>query len=145
MGEYYCNIYSDLMNLLVARKVDLILQGHEHTYQRTKPLSLNSSCSAVPIDSFDANCLAGMPAESVYTKGAGTVQLIVGTGGGELYPINTSDSEAGYFARWMGANTKPRNGLMKFVVSREKMAAEFLGSTGTSDFSDSFVIAVPKT
>ena len=38
VGEYYCNIYQELMSLLVEKKVDLVLQAHDRTYQRTRQL-----------------------------------------------------------------------------------------------------------
>ena len=38
LGEYACEMGSDLANLLLAKKVDLVLNGHEHIYQRTKQL-----------------------------------------------------------------------------------------------------------
>lgn len=141
MGEYYCHIYADLMNLLVDRKVDLILQGHDHSYQRTKQLALNARCLTVAIDAFNANCIVNNASRDVYVKGAGAVQVIVATAGGILYPLNTSDSESGYFARWMDAKTEARKGLLRVEVSSNRIAGSFVGSTSTSRFSDSFTIA----
>jgi len=140
MGPYYCNIYADLMNLLVGKKGDLILHGHDHSYQRSKQLATNDSCPEVPIDSFNRHCIVDDGEDGVYTKGFGTVSITVGTAGTKLYDINIADSEAGYFARWMGANINPRKGFMKFTVSGRQISAEFVGSTATSDFGDSFVI-----
>ena len=39
-GEMSCQIGTDLVNLLVAKKVDLVLQGHEHGYERSKQLAV---------------------------------------------------------------------------------------------------------
>jgi hypothetical protein len=142
MGSYYCNVYADLMNLLVSKKVDLVLQGHDHTYQRTKQLALGPACTEIAIDSFNANCIIDDGADNRYRKGKGPVFVTAGTGGGELFDINIQDSEAGYFAKWMGANIAPRKGFVKFVVSRNEISAEFIGSTMTSNFADSFVITV---
>src|SRR5712692_8290877 len=41
MGLAPCDIGNDLLNLLVSKKVDLILQAHDHDYQRSKQLALN--------------------------------------------------------------------------------------------------------
>jgi 3',5'-cyclic AMP phosphodiesterase CpdA len=142
MGSYYCNVYADLMNLLVSKKVDLVLQGHDHTYQRTKQLALGPACTEIAIDSFNANCIIDDGADNRYRKGKGPVFVTAGTGGGELFEINTKDSEAGYFVKWMGANIEPRKGFVKVVVSRNEISAEFVGSTMTSNFTDSFVITV---
>src|SRR3712207_8283027 len=38
VGEYYCNIYQELMSLLVEKKVDLVLQAQDR-----KSTRLNSS------------------------------------------------------------------------------------------------------
>lgn len=139
MGPYYCNIYADLMNLLIDRKVDLILQAHDHSYQRTKQLATGSSCKELAIDSFDPGCIANGDNNS-YAKGRGTIQVIVGTGGQPLYEINRQDSEAGYFVRWMGENASPRNGVLGVAVTEGQLRAEFIGSTKTSKFSDRFLI-----
>ncbi len=140
MGPYYCNIYSDLLNLLVDKKVDLILHAHDHSYQRSKQLSTNPSCPAITIDSFNSHCVVDDGEDNIYLKGVGTVSVIVGTAGSDLYDIKVADSEAGYFTRWMGANINPRKGFMRFTVSSREISAEFVGSTTTSDFADNFVI-----
>src|SRR3989441_5830701 len=40
MGTMLCEVGNDIMNLLVSKKVDLILQAHDHDYQRSKQLGL---------------------------------------------------------------------------------------------------------
>src|SRR6266516_151762 len=56
MGEMACEIGNDLYNLLVSKKVDLILQGHDHDYQRSKQLALNSTtCPAIQYDTYNSN------------------------------------------------------------------------------------------
>ena len=39
MAQYYCHIHQELFSLLIEEKVDLVLQGHDHSYQRTKQIS----------------------------------------------------------------------------------------------------------
>src|SRR5713101_4727291 len=39
MGIKRCEIGADLMNLLIAKRVDLVLEGHDHDYQRGKQLT----------------------------------------------------------------------------------------------------------
>ena len=43
IGQKSCEIGADLLNVLIARKVDLVLQGHDHGYQRSKQLSLGAT------------------------------------------------------------------------------------------------------
>ena len=140
VGPYYCNVYQDLFSLLIDKKVDLVLHAHEHSYQRSKQLATSPSCPTVVVDSFNPNCVAGEGNDGRYRRGAGTVFVIVGTAGADLYELSEDDPEAGYFATWMGANRSPRLGLAKFSVSASAITGEFVGSTDTSAFSDRFVI-----
>jgi hypothetical protein len=144
MGRHSCEIGSDLLNLLIDKKVDLVLQGHDHVYQRTKQLATSPSCTTVPIASFNTSCVMDDGADGLYTKGVGPVFVIAGTGGEGLYEINTADPEAGYFANWMGANSTPTKGFVKFTVSHTEIRAEFVGSTTAFNFTDNFSVQQPK-
>jgi 3',5'-cyclic AMP phosphodiesterase CpdA len=143
VGEYYCDIYQELMSLLVEKKVDLVLHAHDHTYQRTRQLATGSSCTVVEVDSFDEDCVVDSGEDDAYTKGSGSVFVTTGTAGEGLYETNPDDPEAGYVVKWMGANSDPRKGFTKFTVSDAEISAEFVGSTSTSDFADEFVIRAP--
>src|SRR5215203_5510349 len=62
--------------------VDVVLQGHNHIYTRTFPLSLNPSNIAQPIvDKIGNNN------NTTFTNPNGTIFLVVGTGGEELHRI----------------------------------------------------------
>ena len=140
VGAYYCNIYQELMSLLVEKKVDLVLHAHDHTYQRTGQLATGSSCAMVKVDSFNDDCVVDTGEDNAYTKGAGPVFVVTGAAGAELYEVTPDDPEAGYFVEWMGVNNEPRKGFTEFTVSRAEISAEFVGSTSTSDFTDKFAI-----
>jgi predicted phosphodiesterase len=60
--------------------VDLILQGHQHNYQRTYPIKYNSDKPVNPIIT-DRNT-------NTYTNPEGQIYLIVGTGGASLHNLN---------------------------------------------------------
>ena len=143
MGPYYCSIYQDLMSLLVEKKVDLVLHGHEHDYQRTHQLATGPDCEIVEVDAFNPDCVIDDGTDGLYRRGAGLVSLIVGTAGIELYDLDLTDAEAGYFARWMAANANPQKGFVKVTVSRAELTAVFVGTTPTSDFTDGFTIGLP--
>jgi len=134
-----CEIGADLMNLLISKKVDLVLQAHDHSYQRSKQLALSANCPAVPVGAYDVNCVVDDGSDNLYTAGNGTVFVIDGTFGAELYDINLLDPEIDYFAKWMGLNSDPRFGFMKYTVSDTAISAEFIGST-TGTFADSFTL-----
>ena len=136
MGVKPCEIGSNLMDMLIDERVDVVLHGHEHNYQRSKQLT----CATV--GSFNSACVADDGADGVYVRGAGTVFVIAGTAGAGLVNVTTTDPEAGYFARWMGLNSNPRKGMLKVTVSDTSLSAQFVGSTAGS-FTDSFTIDVP--
>src|SRR6266702_7914049 len=143
MGIMPCDIGNDLFNLLVSKKVDLILQGHDHDYQRSKQLALNgATCPAIQAETYNSNCVVNDGSTGSYTQGLGPVVDIVGTIGEYLHSISTSDGDAGYFAKWMGNNINPTNGLTKFTVSSDQLtvSANFTGSTVPNNFTDSFTI-----
>ena len=61
--------------------VDLVIQGHNHIYSRTLPLSLNKVDISQPIvDKSSVN-------NNTFTNPKGTIFLVVGTGGDGLYGI----------------------------------------------------------
>ena len=59
--------------------VDLVLQGHNHNYQRTYPIKFNSSSPKHPIETSTN--------KTTYTDPDGQIFAIVGTGGDSLYPF----------------------------------------------------------
>src|SRR6266568_5162398 len=143
MGIMPCEIGNDLFNLLVSKKVDLILQAHDHDYQRSKQLALNgTTCTAIQAETYNSNCVINDGSTGSYTQGLGPVVDIVGTIGEGLHTISTSDGDTGYFAKWMGNNINPTNGLTKFTVSSDQLtvSANFTDSSAPNNFTDSFTI-----
>lgn len=61
--------------------VDLVLNGHDHNYQRTKPVNLKVSASA-PVSKYGSE------------PGEGRCQIICGGAGAPLYPVSTSNADA---------------------------------------------------
>ncbi len=141
-GGSSCDIGTDIENLLISKHVDLILQGHDHNYQRSAQLSLNSSsCTGVTPTTYNSNCVVNSGTSGQYTEGAGTIINIVGTGGiddeyGAVY--NVADSS--YFPVASGTNVNPRKGFVKYTVSASAITAQFVPCTTTSNFTDSYSI-----
>jgi 3',5'-cyclic AMP phosphodiesterase CpdA len=138
VGRYYCDVYQDLFSALIASRVDLVLSGHDHTYQRSKQIAApRPGCRAVVVDHFDRDCVVAADGD-VYRKGGGSVFVVSGAGGAELFPVNASDAEAGYFAAAMGANTRGnRHGFAMLTMSARRLGVRFVGSTPGS-FTDRF-------
>lgn len=105
LGRYSCDIGPDLLHLLVSKRVDVVLSGHEHLYQRTAQLAEGAQCTRIAIDSFRPGCVVGRGRS--LSAGAGTVFVTAGTGGAELRPVTATDPEAGYFEASAGSGTEP--------------------------------------
>lgn len=151
-GKYDCReawgMGPDLMDLFVAKRVDLVLGGHEHLYARTHQLSYGADCSDRSVltwlpksstDDADPRCIADETASMA--KGAGTVFAIVGTGGRPLYDVDTSDNEGPYFAASSGANATPSFGNLVIDATATRLHARFASAAGT--FADTFAIHAP--
>ena len=131
-GWYGCEMNQDLFDKLVDLQVDLILNAHYHSYQRSGQLALSAACPTVPSeDRYDADCIVDDGSDGNYSKGAGTIVVINGAGGHGLYsiPLDGSDPELYYMAEVMGgdANSKgltPGYGPVLYTVTATSLSAE---------------------
>ena len=150
-GAMKCSMGPDLMNLLLSKRVDLILQAHDHEYQRFKQLTCDDSPTRTTDATYVPSCVANDGSSGVYSKGQGIVIVISGlSGGGEFGNINATDPEFPYLAKWMGSNNPnpfcscvPGRGIVKFTVSASQMSSQFVASTKsgfTTQFTDNFDI-----
>lgn len=137
-----CEVGPDIMNLLIEKRVDIVLQAHDHAYYRSKQLRFNAQCPAVVPNSYNAACVVDDGNDNQYIRGAGTVIMTVGSGGAPINKVFPTDTEGGYFIRWMGNNYDPTHGYMKFTVSDNQISASFIRGSGGS-FIDNFVIVRP--
>jgi PKD repeat protein len=142
LGEYSCAAGEELTNLLVSKKVDLVLNGHEHLYQRTFQLGHQEGCSAIVPDAVDEECITDT--DSSLQQGRGTVFATVGTGGVPLRDANPTDPEAGYFAARSGSNSNPTFGLLDVSVTEQSISADFVRAAGGT-FGDSFTVTKDAT
>lgn len=140
VGTYSCPVNRDFYNLLLSKKVDLVLHGHEHGYMRTHQLRTGvPGCSTLTVGSTDPDCVADT--DNTYAQAVGTVFATVGTGGTPLRDISTSDPEAGYFAKYSGLNLDPTYGLLDIRATDARLAAEFVPTSGAG-MTDAFTIEV---
>jgi hypothetical protein len=136
VGRYGCESGADVFDLLVSKRVDLILSGHDHSYQRSKQLALSRDCEAIGIGSFDSDCVADE--DSKLARGAGSVAVVAATGGRSQYVVSGSDSEADYFASVAGGDDNPTYGALDVSVTEDELRASFVpaaGGTHTDAFS----------
>ena len=137
LGNYACSSGADIINLLVSKRVDLVLSGHEHMYSRTKQLATGAACAQLVPDNYSAGCVADT--DSDVLKGAGTVFAIVGTGGVPLRDVATTDPEVQYFLASSGLNQNPSWGNLDVTVDSGQLTAQFRSVNGGT-FSDNFTI-----
>jgi predicted phosphodiesterase len=69
-------------------EVDLVLQGHNHNYQRTYPIKFNNILSRHPIETSTNT--------TTYADPEGQIFATVGTGGVDLYPFKAKED---YFVK----------------------------------------------
>lgn len=133
VGEYNCEPGSALVDMLLVKKVDLVLSGHEHNYQRTAQLALNVGCPSLVTGSYDARCVRD--GDDDLTKGAGTVFLTLGTGGVAERTLHPGDPEAPYFVR----TAQDTFGFGDFDVTPDQLTASFQRTAG-DPLTDSFTL-----
>jgi hypothetical protein len=138
--NFPCASGTDIMNLLIAKKVDLYLQAHDHGYSRTKQLALGTGCTAVVAQAYNPKCVANASASSSYSAGAGTVIALVGSGGRSLNSQRPDSPQAPYYQSWMGSNANPTYGFLELSVSATSLSGSFRRASGGT-FTDSFTIS----
>jgi hypothetical protein len=136
MGIKSCEITPELFSLLVEKKVDLVLQGHEHSYMRTRQLSFKTDCPAADSGSVTDVCALGN--KTSYVKGDGPVVVMNGSGGVEMREINLDSPDKNMFAAWHGSNAQPAYGPIVIDVWNDKLQGRFIDTNGA--VRDSFTI-----
>jgi 3',5'-cyclic AMP phosphodiesterase CpdA len=136
-GVHSCDVGPDLLHLLVSERVDLVISGHEHMYERTQQLGEGPGCPRITIGSFTPACVAD--ADDALVAGAGTVFVTVGTGGTALRATRPDDGEAAYFAAVSAANADPTHGLLDARATPTELRLSFRRATGGT-FADEVAI-----
>lgn len=142
MTSVACDPGADLVNLLVSKKVDLVLTGHSHVYDRTKQLSLSAGCPALVPGTTSAACIAD--SDSSFTQGAGTVFSTVGTGGTPVELVRPADAERNYFSAYAGNGSNPTWGFLDVTADENRLSARFVPTSGAG-FTDAYTITRPTT
>jgi hypothetical protein len=137
VGQYDCKVGQDFANMLLDKKVDLVLTGHDHVYQRTHQLGTGPACPELVPNAFAAGCITD--SDSSMVKGSGTVFATVGLGGADLYKVDNNDSEAGHFATWSGKNRDPAFGTLDVTLTADQLSARFIPAKDYT-FTDAFTI-----
>lgn len=132
--------FGDIFDLAVTTRVDLILNGHEHDYQRSKQLRLSDACPVITHDQYVPACVSaadGSPA-APYRRGEGPVQVIVGTGGHGPTAVDDADGDRPYM---LVADAGADNcGYASFTVTAAALTGTFENACDGT-LTDTFTIA----
>ena len=137
IGTASCNSH-DLLDLLLNKHVDVILQAQKHNYQASKQLALNgTTCPTLNATSYNSSCAVNSTTNM--TQGAGSVIVVTGTGGASQLAIDTTDPKLGYFRTWMPANNVTW-GVSQFTITPTQLTEQFVRTSGGT-FTDGFTIS----
>src|SRR2546426_9073467 len=128
-GTQSCEVPMSFLTMLMNKRVDLIIQGHDHTYQRSKQLTCATEGTYV------SSCVAN--AGSSLAKGAGTVYVIDGTGG-EGGGTILSKPDTSYFVTYCCKTGTPL-GYSLYTITSTALQSRFV-NTGGQTYKDSFTI-----
>lgn len=112
------NYYQQMVSRLRAAGVDLLLSGHTHTYHQSYPLLGQSNGVASFV----------LDTDGVYDKGAGLVQVAIGTGGTALRSGSFSDKP--YIRAGFSTSTTPavEPGFGRIDVTPENLVLSYVAA-----------------
>lgn len=142
MTGYYAptaSQFGDVYTLVVEKKVDLILNGHEHNYQRSAQLHLGGTCPQIAHDAYNAACVGKADGSDAapYVRGEGPVQLIIGTGGHKPSTVNNADADRPYML--VADDGADNCGYVSFAVTAAAITGTFENACSGS-LADRFTI-----
>lgn len=120
--------------------VDLVLQGHDHNYQRSYPIKYNSTNPSTPIIT-DTN------KESNYNNPAGRIFAIVGTGGIGLYRLpnaNDSSSPSPSSSTYLAYKQSSSFGFLNVDIINNGTTLNAMFYDNDGALEDQFTVTKPK-
>lgn len=138
IGTKTCEIGDHLLTELADRRVDLVLQGHEHAYLRSHQLHTGADCPQIRTGDYRDACVT-KAADGGYDRGEGPLLVINGTGGMPLRDLDPSRPDEPFFADWHGRNIDPVHGPTVVEVSSDHLQVRLVAVDGTEH--DTFTIS----
>ena len=136
-GQAECAMGIQLMNYLIQKKVNLVLQAHAHIYMRMKQLTCIVSNPRGIL--FDDACVVKNSLGNIYKKESGATFITIGSVGKEVRLVDKSSDSYKYVEKAMYRDTDATYGLLKLDFSRQQIRGEFVPTEG-GIFKDTFVI-----
>ena len=136
VGAKACEPGNAALDQLLSSGVDVVLFGHDHTYQRSHQVT------CLTLESFDATCVADR--DSDHISGQGTVMVVAGVSGGRsLYATSGDDPEAPYFVSFFGRGDDEAGvGYVEIAANTDTLEVRFIGVT--TRFTDGFIMRQPS-
>lgn len=129
VGLHGCASSSALTDLLLSRRVDLVLSGHDHNYSRSHQLT-GTAYSPVVADR-----------DGAFAAGAGTVFATVGAGG---HNARTVSSPLPAWAATASGTNSPGGiafGHLEVTATASTLSARYVADAGNRSYSDAFAVA----
>jgi hypothetical protein len=129
VGLHGCASSSALTDLLLSRRVDLVLSGHDHNYSRSHQLT-GTAYSPVVADR-----------DGAFVAGAGTVFATVGAGGHN--PRTVASPLPAWAATASGTNSPGgiAYGHLELTATATTLTARYVADAGNRSYSDAFAVA----
>lgn len=137
IGGKPCEIGQDVLDLLIDKHVDVVLQAHEHAYFRTSQLSSNTTCPST-MPTYNEKCVANTAPQGPYERGKGTVLVINGTGGAPIRDAHLDNPLKPYFVSIHAPNSDPVRGPSLFTLTKDSITAKLISASGQT--KDQFTI-----
>ncbi len=121
-----CPIGQPLFNLLLQKKVDLVLGGHHHNYQRSKQLALApGTCPSFVLGGFDQDCVVRLRGRG-HGEGGGHRR----PGGRDVRTLRLVDQAGRPRTSILREHGWRANGIMTYTVTPDRLDANFVPSVG---------------
>lgn len=129
VGVHGCASSSALTDLLIQRRVDLVLSGHDHNYSRSHQLT-GTAYAPVVADR-----------DGAFSAGVGTVFATVGAGGHN--PRTVASPLPAWAATASGTNSPGgiAFGHMEITATATTLTARYVADAGNRAFADAFVVS----
>lgn len=128
VGVHGCASSSALTDLLIQRRVDLVLSGHDHNYSRSHQLT-GTAYAPVVADR-----------DGAFSAGAGTVFVTVGAGG---HNARTVASPLPAWAATASGTNSPGGiafGHLEITATATTLTARYVADAGNRAYADAFVV-----
>jgi hypothetical protein len=137
LGSAHCS-NDAILNLLISKKVDLILYAHKHNYEASVQLGFNGTTCRSITTTVNPACIVNSSASM--SKDAGSTIVMSGTGGAALLAISPTDPALGYFRARQDTTIGHTWGVSQFTVSATQLSMHFAGTSG-GNYSDQFTLS----